>query len=412
MYTRKEFENGAVLQTYAVNTNLPTTNVSIDIFIPYGLLDGYHTSHLAEHMIFKSNRFRNQKDLLRLLEGSGIMCNAVTYEDKMNLHVIAPSEHAGMALKMLYESFINKEFNKEELEQEKQVIYGELMAINSSPLRSMTENIQHNLFMNHPLDIPLNNTNDILLQTAEDVIKAKETFFGPSGLCISVVGDMDERKIIDSVGNTFGSLEASGKGKQKLPSNKINAISIGEEKDIKTGYVDIALMAPGMENTDTTAMELLAHSLGGNGRDYVFSNRLFQKIRVNEGLAYAAYANYRKYNGIGALIFEVCGMKKENIPRAEEIILNEMELLKHEPLPLDEFESVKTNLLTSKTKNRYTTAPKLSEWLCDAELYGIPWTLEHLKKELNSITPEKLIDVANKYFDGNYLIGRIIPTQV
>lgn len=398
------FNNGATLWT----CSMPDRDVSIDLWIPYGLAHQIPEAHFLEHMAFKSNRFRSAESIAYDSEGRGIIYSATTYEDMMNFHMLSPSQHVGTAIQILYESFANDKFVPEEVELEKGPIKGELLQRKSAHIYNMVRRkMMPTIFDGHPLAFGDETEECIEAVTAQHLAKAKQNF-GPYSLCIGIAGDIDRDRITQLVNDTFGKLEKRGLEKTmfSMPKRKYYE-ELEERDDTETGYLVIALPVVGLDHPDSYSLDFISHVLGREG--YLFSGRLFQEVRTKRGLAYGVDTAYGRHRGVGLFILASLGLKKKDVRPVRELVLEQLERLKQEDIGKEEFERVRTSLLVNEYRKHHSSIESISSWLGLAELYDIHWEFEHFELQTNLLTPQKIREVANKYFDGLYFIGEIIP---
>jgi len=401
---RTEFSNGAVLLTASRPYE---RDVVIDLWIPYGQIHEVPEAHFLEHMAFKSNKFRSAERIAYDTEGRGIKYRAATYADKMNFYMLSPAEHVKTALKILYECFVNYQFVPEEVDLEKGVVIGDLLQRKSTPYYSIRRKVENRAFENHPLEITEETEESIQAVTPQKLNKSKQRFFGPYNLCLGIVGNINQDEIIQLTNETFGRLNRTGNEKVNFPYKDRTYWEELEEKYIDTGAVFIGFPVVGLDHPDTYALHFISYLLGRDG--YLFSGRLHQELRRKRGLVYAADSNYERYSGVGLFLLGSVGINKGNIRTVRELLIEQLERLKQEEISEEELERVKTAALVQEYRNNHKGISGIAEWLALTELYEIPWKLEHYEEQISSLTQQRIREVTNRYFDGKYVIGEVIP---
>ena len=405
---KTEFENGVILTTFTAQEN----DVSIDLIIPSGHSDKVPEAHFLEHMTFKSNTYKNAEKIVYELEGKAIRYDGWTSDDRTHFHMLSPPEHITTAIQILFECFSNKQFNLEEVELEKNILKSELGSTLLNPFSTFEKKLKSTVFHNHPLNVQEETYENIQAVTPETLINAKQRLFFTYDFVIGVSGQINRNELVKMVAETFGSLKKTKQKKQHLPAKEHKHHEEFEERaDIDSGCVLVAFPVIGIDHSDSYIIDFISHLLGGSMGGYAFSNRLFQEIRAKKGLAYEVHTLYEKYPGVGMFILSSSGMKKEHVPIVKKIILNQLEQLKTKDIPRGEFKRVKTNILVNVYRNLYTRIQSISGSMGLAELYGIPWGYELFKQQIDSLTPEKIREVANTYFDGQYFIGEVVPKK-
>jgi zinc protease len=228
---------------------------------------------------------------------------------------------------------------------------------------------------------------------------------------ISVVGDFDEEKVIDTVSLYFGSLpERSGmpvfrnSGSPVFPSAKSHKIEI-ETEDKKS----IVLVAYPTEDIWNIKRTRRFNVLG-----QIVSERIREEIRESMGAAYSysAYNNpSRAYPGYGVFYTEAV-VNPEELYEVEIKIKNIVSDILKNGVTGDELkralDPVLTNVKDMLRKNNYWLKNVLTESVRYPQ--QIEWC-RNIKSDYESITEAELTDLARKYLDNRKAASIIVKPE-
>jgi len=379
------FDNGANLWVYEKR---PEEDVAIDLIIPYGQVHGQEAHFLEHKLVVDMSPF----------EVKGIEFNALTYPDRMHLWVVSPRQNIELAVQALYEAFANDSISLDELESIKGSIRGELLEKMSDHYNSMTDRIRTYL-----LDFEEETEESVQDMTIPHLVEAKQRYFDPKNLSISVVGDVDGR-IDQIVGDSFGRLEKKGNEKHTFTQPQRRRCEQLEEVGDDAGYVMVVIPVSGIDQLDGYALDFISHALGGSRGSYTFNNRLFRELRTRRGLGYFPHASYEKYLGASLLQFGVIGIHKKDANLAKNVLLEELEKIK-EPLGEEEFEGVRYSMVTAERRTVYDRLMGISERYAEAGFFGINPEFDYFLQQINTLTQESVAQTAKEIFDGRYFIA-------
>jgi predicted Zn-dependent peptidase len=157
---------------------------------------------------------------------------------------------------------------------------------------------------------------------------------------------------------------------------------INESMDIAQGKLIIGLNAHSKNTTNTVLYNLV---LGGGA-----NSKLFQNVREKSSLAYSAGSRYIKRKD---LIMISTGIEIANYEKALAIIKKQIEEMKKGNITKQEFDSAK-QLIISSVKLVSESARDTIDFYYDREMYGEDISVEKYIKDLENVTLEDVIEVA------------------
>ncbi len=366
-------------------------------------------SHFNEHMLFKSNKYRNAKAIAEDLEYSGTVINAYTTWKYTAFTAKSPSEHLSTAVEVIYQAATNYSYKEEEFATERQVILTEIENFINSPERySLTGLFIPRLFEGTPLEKKIEGTAQIMGAVGREELEGfKEKYYAPNNMVIAAVGKYDERELISGVKDLFGSLEKKKIAPRDSAAdlrNK-NRKAAEERKDISQVYLCLGYKVPGYDSKDTYALEMLS-SLLSEG----LSSRLYQELRDKRGIGYGVGSFYYPLDTEGMFLTHVEGFDPKRLDETQETILGIFEDLKKNLVPDREFTGTKT-LMLSKYDDSLEKITDRAAMILETEMYGIPYDFREKEKYINGITKEDIREAAQTYLTDEYTLTLLEPEK-
>ena len=158
-----------------------------------------------------------------------------------------------------------------------------------------------------------------------------------------------------------------------------------------------------LNKKDYATLEVI-DSLLGSG----MSSRLFKNLRDKDGLAYQLGSQYAPNVLKGAFIVYI-GTNPQNLDYATKKLQQEVFRLKTEFVGSKELQDAKDKLLGNYIISQETNLDKATTigWF-EASGRGYQFDDEYVKL-INSVTESDIIEVANKYFNNNYVLSIVKP---
>jgi len=406
--TRTTLDNGLVV---LVKHNPNNASVTMRGRIRAGgLYDTDKTSglaHLATAALQRGTRKRTFQKLNEELDLNG-----------MSFGVGAGMEMIGFSGKSLVEDFdrlldiasdvlLHPTFPKVETEK--------LRAEILTDLREADDDTQHVAYREfralcYPAAHPYHRLSDGLAKTVKSLtLKSLADFharyFRPDVTTLVIVGDLTAKQAIEKIQRKLGKWKAKGKPephlipdapKVKQIVRKVSPIAGKTQADVVLGY-------PGLRRTDP---DYYALSIG----DLIFGRlglygRLGANVRDKQGLAYYVYSSVEANIGAGPWAVHA-GVNPQNIDRAVEGILAEIQRLRSEPVTQDELGEAR-DFLTGSLALRLETNDGVAGTLGDIEMFNLG--LDYLQRYpdiVRSITAEQILAASQKFAQvENYVLS-------
>ena len=328
------------------------------------------------------------------LDFMGASLNASSGRDYATLNLRVLRKDLDKALDLFMEVLTQPVFPDEEIKREKQKTLGALQAEEDQPDEVADKAFQKALFLSSPYAHPVNGTKESIPNiTREKIMNFYRTWYHPNNFIISVVGDISAAEVKQKISARFEKMQSA-----EMPDIPFNdAFAKGPEtirinRDITQANIIIGNEGISRENPDYYAVSVMNYILGGGG----FASRLLEEIRNKRGLAYsvASFFDTRKYPGSFQIVLQT---KNKSAREAIDIALQQMELIRKEPVSDKELEGAKKYLIGSFPM-RIDNQAKLSTFLLLAQYYGLGMDYaEKYPSLIQSVTKEDLLRVAKKY---------------
>lgn len=393
--------------TVLITPNTSNEIIAINIFAKGGnfLQEKLGTSNLTASTMLKGTKKYTQQELAETLEDSGIKIAPAVRSDAFSVTVLTTKNEYEKTLSLLNEIINNATFNDYEIEKVKNEKLNAIKQSRDIPLQVALEDYKHLIFDG----TPYSNSSKLLEKnipsiSRTDMVAYYNKIFAPQNIVVSVNGNVDKDQTLKAFSTMFKSTNsekfAFTPHIQEIKPIKSARESIKQAPDTNTDWIFLGWQAAGMNNKKDYATLQVIDSLLGTG----MSSRLFKNLRDQEGLAYQLGSSYSANALKGAFLVYI-GTNPQTLEKAQKMLLAEINKLKTEFVSTKELEEAKEKLLGHFVLSQETNLDKAATvgWF-ETIGAGYDFTDEY-EKLINSVTESDIIDVANKYFNNNYVLS-------
>lgn len=397
-----ELANGATL---LLTPNEVNDIIGISIFSKGGEFTEKKagTAEVTASAMSRGTKKYSSVEYAKVLEDNGIKIVPSAGTDKFSITVLTTKNEYDKTLELLDEVVNNASLDDYEIEKVKNDKLNAIKKSKDVPLNLAIDNYKTYIFENTPYSI----SNAVLEKslpkiTQADVKAYYDTVFYPQNIVISINGNVDKDKTIEEFTKIF-----SNKKGEKFDYSKysIPQLSAGKKittqvKDLKTDWIIMGWQTAGVLQRKDYATLQVIDALLGTG----MSSRLFKNLRDRDGLAYQLGSQYAPNVLRGAFIVYI-GTNPENLDYAQKRMKEEVFRLKTEFVGSKELQEAKDKLLGHYIIGQETNLDKAMTlgWF-EASNRGYQFD-EQYKQLINSVTESDIIDVANKYFNDNFVLS-------
>jgi zinc protease len=363
-------------------------------------------AHLFEHMFFKgSRRYPDPAAIATAVRRLGGQSNAGTSYDATTYYITVPREGVTAAMEIQADAIASPLFDAEGLKREAEVVIEESNRKYDNPPALAMEKMFAAAFTQHRMRRWRIGSDEVLRNIRrDDLLQFYETLYRPENLIVSVVGDVDVPAVVATAQRTYGALPRGAvrrePGPGEPPQTALRVATLSG--DIQHALLTVGFHVPGVNHTDTAALEVLA-TLLGQGR----GSRLYPAA-VRAGLAQSADASHYATREVGVFTVQA-RVDPVKLEAMEDRLFEEIERLKRRP-PSEE------ELMRARNQVETDFALGLEEVLGQARLLareeanGSYRNLERYLERIRALRPADLQAVARRYLTlENATIHRYLP---
>ena len=377
MYQTHIFQNGLRLIHYEV----PNKAAYCGLIINAGSRDEREeelgVAHFIEHVIFKGTEKRKAYHILSRLEDVGGELNAYTTKEDTCIYATFMPKDYERTLELFADIVFHSVFPEKELEKEKDVVLDEI-----------------NSYKDSPGELILGDEAAVLRIDRKMILDFVKRNYNPERMVITSVGDMPFEKIVRLVEKYFAVYPRGSEILRRTKPEIYLPRFVKEERDTYQSHCIIGNVAYDQTQEKRVVLSLLVNLLGGPG----MNSRLNLNIRERYGLAYNIEASYTPYSDTGACMVYF-GCDKENAAWCLDLCRKEMRLLYEErlgPVQLKRAKAQMIGQITISSENYENLMLSIGKSFL---IYDRVDSLEDVYAQIESITPEMLMEVAQEIFD-------------
>ncbi len=300
-------------------------------------------AHFLEHKLFE------QKDgsVMDKFAALGSKPNAFTSFNQ-TVYLFSCTDLFSENLKLLLNFVQNPYITDESVEREKKIIGQEINMYRDDPGWRVIFNLLKAIYKHHPVRYDIAGTIDSISEiTKETLYQCYKTFYHPSNMLITVVGDVDHIKVFEQIENCVQTSEKAPEIKRIFPkeSSDINKSYIEQNMPVST---PIFYMGIKDSNFDLEGVEILRYELAIKlllsmlmGK----SSRLYEEL-YDKGLINSSFE--MDFTLEKSYAYSVFGGESVNPEEVQDRITKEIKLLKKQGLDQETF-----NRLLNASKGRF-----------------------------------------------------------
>lgn len=381
--------------------------IAISIYAKGGqLLDKIAgTANLTAATMMKGTKNYTSLELSQVLEDNGIKIVPSVGADAFSITVLTTKDEYDKTMELLNEVVNNAIFEDYEIEKVKSDKLSAIKTNKDVPIKQAIEEYRDMIYKNTPYSI----SSKVLEKNIQnikksDIIEYYNKIFNPKNIVISINGNIDKDKTIQDLNKIFEPKADSQTFDYKIYDLKIPRITAPRTNTIKmpteTAWILLGWQTDGVLSEKDYATLQVIDSILGTG----MSSRLFKELREQEGLAYQLGTGYSPNVLRGSFMMYI-GTNPATLEKSKQGLLSEIEKLKTEYVGDKELKDAKEKLIGNYVIGLETNLDKASNtgWY-EASTRGYEFKEKYVDL-INSVTDADIIEVANKYFNDNYIMS-------
>jgi predicted Zn-dependent peptidase len=372
-------------------------SVSIGIWVKTGSrheesdLNGI--SHFVEHMVFKGTSNRTAQDIARQVDSIGGNMDAFTAKECICFNIKVLDEHLPIAMDVLSDLVLNPTFASKDIVRERGVILEEIKMDEDSPDYLVHEIFTQNFWKDHPLGKPILGTKETVRRFEQPALF---DYYGgrfyPANLLICAAGNLEHDRFVELVSARFHTLKPKNNGFHQPAPKTSSKIVMRNKKALEQVQICVGVPSPDIADERRYASYILNTLLGGG-----MSSRLFQKIREDQGLAYAIYSELNPYRDTGCLSV-YAGTSVQWAPKVVQMIVAEFRELKGAAIGEEELRRSKDQLKGSLMLSLESSMARMSNLARQEMYFDRFFTLDEIIEKVEAVTAEELLTLSWELF--------------
>ena len=223
-------------------------------------------AHLLEHcVLFRGTTTRSGAAVAADVRRHGAYFNAHTGLDLSVFEVSAPAAEAAFALRNQKDILFGFDIAQAEVDAEKEVVLEEFDQMEDDPRLRATDLVLQALFPGHPYGRSVYGRREVVAAAkAEDLLAFHRRLFVTGNCAVAAVGDFAAADMEGLVREVFGPLpKTEAPAVSAPPAGPLKkSVSRRLERDVEGGYLYLGFAAPGYNDSDQYAVNVLAEALG------------------------------------------------------------------------------------------------------------------------------------------------------
>ena len=243
----------------------------------------------------------------------------------------------------------------------------------------------------------------------EDLAEFHRRTWGAQRLVIAVSGDVEPADVLGRIASRLAGWRAAEEPPWPPTTADFRPTPglYHVEKDIPQGKVFAGHRTFRVEDwtdPELAVIEVMNDILGGGG----FTSRLMKRVRSDEGLAYGASSSF----GFGAFWPTTFGMgyasKNPTVAYALEIVLEELERIRREPVSEEELRIAKSSFIESFPR-AFESAGQIAGTFAQDEILGRPHDYWYgYRGRIEAVTAEQVLAVAQRRLRPDEIVTLVV----
>jgi len=356
-------------------------------------------AHFIEHVIFKGTKKRRAYHILSRLDDVGGDLNAYTTKEETAFYASFLSTHYERTIELISDIVFNSVFPENELAKEREVIIDEINSYKDSPSELIFDDFEEMIYAGHPIGRNILGTQSSIKSFGRAEI---EDFmlnnYHTDQMVLCSVGNIQFSKLKRYSEKYFGPVPENARSGKRRAFTAYKPVS--KLMNLNTHQVHSILgnVAYNARNKKRLSLVLLNNLLGGQG----LNSRLNLSLREKYGYAYNVESSFTPYfdTGVMSIYFGTDRDKYEKSLKLVHRELNKLCTNKLGTLQLKRAKDQMTGQIAISAENKENLLFTLGKsYLLFDKFEDLP----EVYRQINSITANQLLDVANETLNPDQL---------
>ena len=230
--------------------------------------------------------------------------------------------------------------------------------------------------------------------TRDDMVSFYKQYFHPNNMIFAAWGDFNWKELKEKFESYFGSWEKAPltiPAKPEVDYTFDYSVNYIEKNDVNQSNILLGHIGGTMDNPDYPALLIMNQILS--------FDRMFKKIRTDEGLAYSVWGSYGAGYDHKGVFSAGCQTKAESTVRAIQLMLKELKRIQAEPVTDAELQKAKDMYLNGFVFN-FDSKAKIVNRLLRYTYFGFPEDfMTSVKNKVEQVTAADVQRAAKQYLN-------------
>lgn len=353
-------------------------------------------AHFVEHMLFKGTSKRKAYHILSRMEDVGGELNAYTTKEETCLHATFFSNYYPRAFELIADVIFNSSFPEKEIEKEKDVVIDEINSYKDSPFELIFDDFEEYTFKGHPLGNNILGSKKTITQFNRGAIQDfVHKNYATTETVISSVSSAPFKTIEKHFRKHFENIAANDQIliRKAYAPDSYQPFSKEFEKDTHQSHCLIGNTAYSLKDEKRLSLYLLNNLLGGPG----LNSKLTMELREKRGLAYNVESNFTTFSDTG--VFNIYfGTDNKHLNTCTNTVLRELKKLRENKLGTLQLSKAKKQVLGQIAISAENNESQMLSYGKSLLVFNKVDSLAVIKKKIESIQAEQVLEVANEIF--------------
>lgn len=368
-------------------------------------------AHFFEHMMFRGTSNVSSEDFDATFDELGATYNAWTWLENTNYYATFPKTGAdgsnNLEKIMFLESdrfrFLN--YTEDDFKTEAGAILGEYNYYQDKIWNELSE-VRYNLsYSVHTYRHPVLGTLEDIRDMPNELEYSRvffERFYKPENIVLMVFGDVDVNETKAIVDEYWSGWERGEGYVSEIPQEPLRDSAVYQHvewPEASTPWLSVSFNAPNFTVTDvdSAALDIIQYMIFSPASD------LYKKLVVDEQVVLDLKAWYYWFKDPSLFVIEANVESTDSLWYARDEILKTLAQLRIETVSTQELDRAKSSLKYAAAMNFVSTKKIASDIQYYVALTGSPEGINQIYALYETITPEIVLEVADKYFNDNRL---------
>lgn len=377
-------------------SDLPIVDISV-VFKNGSAFDPYQKAgliNMSVQMLKEGTKDKSSLELTESFANLGTEVSASSAKDFSFLSAAVLSNKTKEVMSLLANMVMHPRFDEKDFLRIRQQKQSSLTSSLADPsYRSQIHFLKAAYGANHPYAHPSAGMPETIKNISlSDVKEIYKKDFGPNNASLIVIGDVSFKAVMADAEKLFGNWSPIKKPEIAIlaPTEKKLELRVIEVPHMPQSYVLVGRPVAKKGDPDLPAYEVFLSIIASDP-----TSRLNAILREEKGWTYGVRGTFNPLKGPGPVWIST----SIQIPYGKDaldIILSELENLKHKPVSDDELKSAKEGILNSFA-SRYNTISKVSQYLADIFVYDLPFNYDEIfYNKLASLTKNDIMKAAER----------------